>query len=456
MKNWTVWESMGSSVSVAITEVKPVLTGSSLHEIWEIEPIYQKGTPWLSAATPLAIDVIFWISCVKCIFAGLTGLMFHCFGHLHCTSVSSCCLSFQLAVCNLRNLDHSPTKQPEKLYSRIFWAAMMLFGVVLPLLGVFAVLTDSQETLKAFCIISIFSLIFCFIYLAMRMVYGYKGQAINYIQMYVSFLFVGIGVAFHVVGIVFAWQNAFPAQIRIEISRNSAPVVTTTVATTTTTTAIMAVLKDTSFHLPKIYQQGTPWLSTAAPPAINIIFWISCVKFIYAILTSLIIYGLDKHKMFGTTLMLPGLVIPLLGAFSVMTDSQETLKAFCIIIIFSLVGLSMNLGYVFTTNHKFLFLLLIGISFSLHVVPIVFAWPYAFPAKIEISTQLEPKFNLGETIEKAVDFREKLGELRNNFPAVELEINYEKSSSKTQSKTKLKSKSYTKSRHRKKHNRAWW
>ena len=223
-------------------------------------------------------------------------------------------------------------------------------------------------------------------------------------------------------------------------SSESTPIVATS-TTTIATTTVRPVLQDTSLHrmweIEPIYQQGTPWLSTANPLAIDIIFWISCFKCIYALPTGLITYRLGNQGEFGRghkpkkpkgyvllwlTLMLSGLVIPLLGVFAVMTDSQETLKAFCIIIIISSLFCLANLGKQticgFFPKHQCLFFLLFGISFCLHVVPIVFAWPFAFPAQIETEITKRPvsdlfeKLGFGDQLDQLgrFDFGEKFGE----------------------------------------------
>ena len=166
-------------------------------------------------------------------------------------------------------------------------------------------------------------------------------------------------------------------------------------------------------------QSGTPWVASAVPHDVQVIFWLSVVNFIFGGLgvfsalcqekqynklpqkesgsfESIEVQGQSKRVQTHFTNILQ-LVPPILGICAVKLDSQGTLKAFCVIILVVLTLLAIMLfitlvamltaGFwngcrdgVGTVCVAISALIAVGLATSLHIVSIVYAWQYAFPA----------------------------------------------------------------------------
>ena len=188
---------MESSSNVLVV---PALSGTSLHRIWGVEPIYQLGTPWLSTATPLDIDVIFWLSLVKNIFSLITGLII-----CSCESTTTKTETDQ----DYEMLHHQ--KVTRTSLHGFPWVWLVLSGTVIPVLGIFSIMLDSEETLNVFCVIIIFALVGGFHNLAVRFRGGFNAGVA------VSIIFLAVGMALEIVSIVFAWKYAFAASVASQI-----------------------------------------------------------------------------------------------------------------------------------------------------------------------------------------------------------------------------------------------
>ena len=185
--------------------------------VWD--PLQQFGTAWVLTAVPHDVQVIFWICVVKAIFAVMTMLS---------------------GICNLCSKDDeeydvkddeenpnmtrkmTPYKSNTRA-KRSHSSLTNIFQLAVPILGLCAILLDSQEVLKAFCIVILISLVIigfgvCFVLVPILTAgccagcccgnSGFAGASVCIAL--VSIVVVGLATCLQIVSIVFAWGYAFP------------------------------------------------------------------------------------------------------------------------------------------------------------------------------------------------------------------------------------------------------
>lgn len=181
---------MGGSSSVPTTIVPATVattTAGPIPILWGIEPSTQVGTPWIleDDSCQLAINVIFWISFVKCLLSVIAGII-----------IRACRSSNGYKAGSDGESDGTP------------WGWIFLSFKFIPWLSILAILLNWQEMLRAFCIISIMILVTGFINILIRV------QVCDA----VSIIIIVVGMTLQIPSIVHAWPYAFPAKNTEEIN----------------------------------------------------------------------------------------------------------------------------------------------------------------------------------------------------------------------------------------------
>lgn len=179
--------------------------------------IQQLRTPWVSNATPLAVDVIFGISCLKFIMAVLTGLIIRFCGNE--TKADDEDEGYEAGMLTCIDIDTDTETETINSYSTTTpWMSLVLSGIVIPLLGIFSIISDSKEVLKAYCVIIIIGFIFGIwdsdILTRFR---GCFDTGCGNVRVAVCFVLLAVGFFLQVVTIAFAWRYAFYLEVTTEI-----------------------------------------------------------------------------------------------------------------------------------------------------------------------------------------------------------------------------------------------
>ena len=198
MYKQTLYTGMGSSSSVPIDAILPTVpttvsttTVRPVPILWGIEPSSQLGTPWVSTAASCqhAINVIFWISFIKCLFALITGLLIRIYKSTNGS------YDYQSGK---NESDDESIGTP--------WQWFFLSFMIIPFLAILAILLNSKETLKAFCVISIMILVTGFF----NIMYLVRTCCDNgRVSEAVSVIFIVVGMILQIPSIVYAWPYTF-------------------------------------------------------------------------------------------------------------------------------------------------------------------------------------------------------------------------------------------------------
>lgn len=207
-----------TTTTVPTSTVIPTLSDTNLHRIGVVDPIYQLGTPWLPTASVLAIDVIFWISCLKFVVCFLTGLIIR-----FCGSTTKSYHESQGYEQGTQAYTHTYTEtlnghSTTTASHGMPWSSLVLSGIVIPLLGICSIMFDSKEMLKAYCIIIIIGLIYGIWIGNMQGRYrGCCGKGCGNVRVALCFIFLALGFCLQLVTIAFACPYAFKKEVATEI-----------------------------------------------------------------------------------------------------------------------------------------------------------------------------------------------------------------------------------------------